>query len=79
MNRHVCSACRLAKCFANGMQPELIRSSFSKKNQIIKTSNILTTISQQDQIQLVKKMPSLFFSIEVVFFLFSYQYQINQY
>ena len=32
-NRHVCSYCRLAKCFQSGMQSELIRSSRSRPNK----------------------------------------------
>ena len=31
--RHTCSYCRLAKCFANGMQKELIRCPRPKPNQ----------------------------------------------
>ena len=31
MNRHICSSCRLSKCFKNGMKIELIRSSIGKK------------------------------------------------
>ena len=30
--RHTCAYCRLVKCFANGMQKELLRSSLSKAN-----------------------------------------------
>ncbi|CAF1092741.1 unnamed protein product [Adineta ricciae] len=61
-NRHVCPACRLAKCFANGMQPELIRSSLSKKTAskekanpttetFTETSNILTRSEEEIQCQ----------------------------
>ncbi|CAF3206419.1 unnamed protein product [Rotaria socialis] len=32
-NRHICSFCRLEKCFAMGMQKELIRGSRSTKNR----------------------------------------------
>ncbi|CAF2520757.1 unnamed protein product [Rotaria sp. Silwood2] len=32
-NRHVCSYCRLVKCFDSGMQIELIRCSFSKPSK----------------------------------------------
>ncbi len=32
-NRHICSYCRLAKCFRSGMQIEMIRSSQSKSNK----------------------------------------------
>ncbi|CAF0783118.1 unnamed protein product [Adineta ricciae] len=41
-NRHVCSACRLAKCFASGMEVERIRCSMPMK-KIIKTQHRTTT------------------------------------
>jgi hypothetical protein len=48
-NRHICPFCRLAKCFANGMQTELIRCSTSKKNTIKQKKKVInqpiTTIS----------------------------------
>jgi len=31
-NRHICTSCRLAKCFASGMQVEMIRASRTAKN-----------------------------------------------
>jgi hypothetical protein len=43
-NRHVCSACRLKKCFANRMEIERLRASYrtSKKNKSITTkSNVI--------------------------------------
>jgi len=43
--RHVCSSCRLVKCFANGMQSDLIRSHRSKKNRV--------EISEEDKQQKV--------------------------
>ena len=58
-NRHVCSSCRLAKCFANGMQTELIRSRLSRRNVLNRsvnmtpTLNILTTTSQPNEVRLV--------------------------
>ena len=33
-NRHVCSACRLAKCFAHGMRTDMIRACSSTTNRI---------------------------------------------
>ncbi len=32
-NRHVCSYCRLMKCFESGMQTEMIRASQSRSNR----------------------------------------------
>ncbi len=32
-NRRICSSCRLAKCFANGMSIELFRSPHTNKNK----------------------------------------------
>ncbi|CAF1101538.1 unnamed protein product [Rotaria sordida] len=36
-NRHVCSACRLAKCFQVGMCTEMIRSSYPKRMEKVNT------------------------------------------
>jgi tmRNA-binding protein len=41
LNRHVCASCRLTKCFTNGMQIELIRSSQSKKHKNNRTRKLL--------------------------------------
>lgn len=32
-NRHVCSYCRLRKCFDSGMQIEMLRGNYSKRSQ----------------------------------------------
>ena len=73
-NRHVCSSCRLDKCFANGMQTELIRSRLSRRNvqvemvNVTPTLNILTTTSQQKELQLVSfKLWKMGFLINVSF------------
>ncbi|CAF1171248.1 unnamed protein product [Adineta steineri] len=60
-NRHICSSCRLAKCFTNGMQPDMIRCSLSKRitakqrqnnesESITTTLNILTGIEEHNQL-----------------------------
>ncbi|CAF3625536.1 unnamed protein product [Rotaria sp. Silwood1] len=40
-NRHICSSCRLAKCFASGMQVEMFRSSRTSLIQNQLQSNLL--------------------------------------
>jgi hypothetical protein len=40
--RHQCPSCRLTKCFTNGMQIEMIRSSQSKTNKINRTRKRMT-------------------------------------
>jgi hypothetical protein len=63
-NRHICSYCRLAKCFAIGMQTQLIRCSSSKKNtkkqkkklmieSITTTSNTLDRRNQSHQVSVM--------------------------
>lgn len=55
LNRHICSSCRLAKCFASGMQVEMLRSSRPTKNRTrakrkaAKTSTISTDFKKSDQ------------------------------
>lgn len=43
-NRHVCSSCRLAKCFIIGMQTEMLRSSQSKTKERNQTKKSTTSI-----------------------------------
>ncbi len=56
-NRHVCSACRLVKCFASGMQVEMLRSSGTRKNkkrqhkQVTTVSNDLPIQDQPEQVR----------------------------
>jgi hypothetical protein len=54
-NRHVCSSCRLAKCFANGMLLDLIRCPRPKKNTSSQKimSNIIIRIDEENDHQLV--------------------------
>jgi hypothetical protein len=66
--RHVCSTCRLAKCFNIGMQVELIRCSTLKNNKNKrkkKTTKISHTTDQSQQVMkkiLVYKKNILIFS-----------------
>ncbi|CAF4222834.1 unnamed protein product, partial [Rotaria sordida] len=46
-NRHVCSYCRLVKCFNSGMQIELIRSSSSKLNKVNRKKNSMKNSEQK--------------------------------
>ncbi|CAF1086886.1 unnamed protein product [Rotaria sordida] len=66
-NRRICSSCRLTKCFQNGMQSDLFRSSLTKKiiskrkqnkmsKSMIESSNILQKIQEQKQLQ---RLPTL--------------------
>ncbi|CAF4423109.1 unnamed protein product, partial [Rotaria sp. Silwood2] len=56
-NRHVCSSCRLAKCFASGMQIDMFRCSRTtndntkQKDKVTKTSNTLVKFKGIDQTQ----------------------------
>ncbi len=63
-NRRVCPYCRLVKCFASGMQSELIRSSRTKSNKTNKkrkemadpvettTSRALIRLNESEQVRL---------------------------
>ncbi|CAF2749071.1 unnamed protein product [Rotaria sp. Silwood2] len=42
--RRACTYCRLHKCFTNGMQVEMIRGPFSKRNKTRKPNNIVNSI-----------------------------------
>ncbi|CAF0823738.1 unnamed protein product [Rotaria sp. Silwood1] len=61
-NRHICSYCRLVKCFNSGMQTEMIRCSFSKtsktnrKKKSIKNSKqiVSTSLCQLNELEQVK-------------------------
>ncbi|CAF2157649.1 unnamed protein product [Rotaria magnacalcarata] len=50
-NRHVCSYCRLSKCFDCGMQTELIRCSYSKKD---KTNQKSTSVADAEPVVALK-------------------------
>ncbi|CAF4167940.1 unnamed protein product, partial [Rotaria sordida] len=53
--RHVCSYCRLVKCFENGMKTEMIRSSTGKKNKTKqKRKLIMDTIQTKPSTTLVR-------------------------
>ncbi|CAF1232777.1 unnamed protein product [Rotaria sordida] len=45
-NRHVCSYCRLVKCFNSGMQIELIRSSFTRLRKVSRKKKSLKNLKQ---------------------------------
>ncbi|CAM4947978.1 unnamed protein product [Rotaria socialis] len=48
LNRHICSSCRLAKCFESGMQIQMLRSSRIRKNKTkrkIKETEILAILT----------------------------------
>ncbi|CAF1327115.1 unnamed protein product [Rotaria magnacalcarata] len=57
LNRHLCSSCRLVKCFESGMQIQMLRSSIIKKNKTkrkIKETerlDILTTLNNTNRTQ----------------------------
>lgn len=53
--RHVCSSCRLAKCFASGMQTELLRSSRSALNESEKKRE-RSTNSQRTILKVLKRL-----------------------
>ncbi|CAF3964605.1 unnamed protein product, partial [Rotaria sp. Silwood1] len=44
--RHVCSSCRLRKCFTSGMKIEMIRSSYSQSNQIKRKRNKIGNLTE---------------------------------
>ncbi|CAF1026379.1 unnamed protein product [Rotaria sordida] len=61
-NRHICSFCRLKKCFASGMRIELLRSSLSnkiktnrKKKEIVESvvtaSSALVKVAARNEVQ----------------------------
>ncbi|CAF3527298.1 unnamed protein product [Rotaria socialis] len=52
-NRHVCSYCRLSKCFDCGMQTELIRCSYSKKD---KTNQKSASVADAEPVVALKKL-----------------------
>ncbi|CAF4104279.1 unnamed protein product, partial [Rotaria sordida] len=45
-NRHVCSYCRLVKCFNSGMQIELIRSSFTRLRKVSRKKKSIKNLKQ---------------------------------
>ncbi|CAF1122880.1 unnamed protein product [Rotaria sordida] len=45
-NRHICSYCRLIKCLNSGMQVELIRSSYPKRNKTNRKKILITSSHQ---------------------------------
>ncbi|CAF1347686.1 unnamed protein product [Rotaria sordida] len=45
-NRHICSYCRLIKCLNSGMQVELIRSSYPKRNKTNRKKILITSTQQ---------------------------------
>ncbi len=61
-NRHVCSSCRLKKCFAIGMRSDMIRCSRPKRNQeekmisdsIPSTSTSLVTVNNANEPEQVR-------------------------
>ncbi|UJR23911.1 hypothetical protein I4U23_026883 [Adineta vaga] len=59
-NRHICSPCRLTKCFAIGMNREMIRSSLSqnRKGKSINHINITSPISSSKK-QPYEQIPTL--------------------
>jgi hypothetical protein len=58
--RHSCSSCRLAKCFACGMQIEMLRASRTRKNKTnqkgktTKISSVSSKCKQKDQSEKVR-------------------------
>ncbi|CAF1205581.1 unnamed protein product [Rotaria sp. Silwood1] len=61
--RHVCSSCRLRKCFTNEMQIEMIRGSYSHRNKTKKntneidipiqtTSTVIARLNEPEQVRL---------------------------
>ncbi|CAF5038571.1 unnamed protein product, partial [Rotaria sp. Silwood1] len=55
-NRHVCSSCRLAKCFKSGMKIEMFRlSKLTRKNKINQTNETKTKQISQYVINVIRQ------------------------
>lgn len=53
LNRHVCSYCRLKKCFASGMQAEMIRAPLAKKKKPDNSVTTTTSVARSNQLEQV--------------------------
>lgn len=68
--RHVCSYCRLLKCFKSGMQTEMFRSSLPKKKKtseqrrlirkLVPTTTASVRLNQAEQVRLFDSPTHLF-------------------
>ncbi|CAF1347160.1 unnamed protein product [Adineta steineri] len=53
-NRHVCSYCRLQKCFTSGMEAEKIRRSLSNKRKRKREKNVNEDLAERNSMALVR-------------------------